>query len=149
MAPWQMRLSAVLAIVLAALLAAAAKAKGSCDGSSICDHSLDLGDGSVMDRILSHTVVMPLDHVFKNGEHIICEYWDWGPTGFCAFVEGSKSGVKGKEVIRLLKEIKKRGCTKCGSYPVNGEKGAKDWDGRLKIDYVHNTHCSKLCLSSH
>jgi len=142
----QMQLHYSLVAVLASLhIAVASGRKGSCDGNWTCDHAWTAGM-PVLQWIRAQTFSFPKGHKFKNGEHIICRYYMWGPAGFCAFLENTKDGASGQRVLELLKAIADRGCTRCGSYPVKGEKGTPEWDGQLTVNYVHATNCEGACI---
>ena len=121
-----------------------------CKGSLMCGNFPY--DGILDDIDLYISRIDPLQR-YENGHWIACR------VGICAFLQqvpDSIGSVSGHDIQRLMGILKKFGCKKCGSVPVNALHGGNDFShGMLTLNFVNDAKmdwddedCEGVCKDS-
>lgn len=115
-----------------------------CRGSSKCGSR-----GDAIQQLLGFVDDINPCRVYTNGQHIAC-IKDGNVVspdgGFCAFLQDTKAGFTGLDVLSMLQSLANRTddiCHNCGSVPVTfppslGGKNNPD-SGILTVNFVGNT----------
>uniref|UniRef100_A0A914Z4A0 Killer toxin Kp4 domain-containing protein n=1 Tax=Panagrolaimus superbus TaxID=310955 RepID=A0A914Z4A0_9BILA len=132
-------------IFLCSIIVAAATGLGiNCRGSFYCWRGADIQNiKSYMDGLIDN------NRDYNSGENIVCYRASEEETiqsGFCLFLQNTKSPVKGGRIFDLLNHLIDHGCKGCGSVPIDFPESNDPGNGILTMNYVGGTGaCIGLC----